>query len=143
MAMTVTSAGGEADLMIEMNTTPLIDVMLVLVVMLIVTIPMQTHAIKLDMPTGNPPAAAAPPPEIDIDIDFDGTFYWNNELVADRSALDAKLAAAADLPDPPEIHLNPNRLVTYHYVAQVLASAQRLGLKKIGIVGGSGVADRS
>ncbi len=136
MAMNV-GQGKEDDVMVDINTTPLIDVMLVLLIMLIITIPIQTHAVKLDMPTGNPPQDNnVQPVVVDIDIDFDGTVTWNGQVVPDRQTLEWRLKTeAADLPDQPEMHIRPNKLATYKYVAAVLASAQRLGVKKIGIVG--------
>jgi biopolymer transport protein ExbD len=126
---------GDADVMVEMNTTPLIDVMLVLLVMLIITIPIQLHSVNLDMPS-----AAAPPPLVEpqvvrIDVTAAGQLLWNGELLADRAALEAKLGAAAALADQPEIHLRPDRRAKYDSVAGVLAAAQRHGLAKVGLVG--------
>lgn len=125
----------DQDVMVEMNATPLIDVMLVLLIMLIITIPIQNHAVNLNLPVGTPPPPAAPPPVVNIDIDFDGTISWNGTVVPDRPALEAKLQNVATQPDQPEVHLRPNKLVQYKFVATVLASAQRLGVTKIGIVG--------
>ena len=124
-----------AEVMMEINTTPLIDVMLVLLIMLIITIPIQTHAVKINMPVGNPPAQLKPPEIVRIDIDFDGTITLDGIVTPDRSTLEARLKQIADLPDQPEVHLKPNKLVTYDTVAMVLASAQRLGVTKIGLVG--------
>jgi biopolymer transport protein ExbD len=138
MAMNVGqgSGSGDPDVMVDINTTPLIDVMLVLLIMLIITIPIQTHAVKLDMPTGAPPPTTVQPEVVDIDIDFDGTVLWNGQVVPDRQTLDWRLKTeAADKPVQPEVHVRPNKLATYKYVAGVLASAQRLGVTKIGIVG--------
>jgi biopolymer transport protein ExbD len=137
MAMNVGpgSGSGEPDVVVDINTTPLIDVMLVLLIMLIITIPVQTHAVKLDMPAGNPPPPDVPPEVVTIDVDFDGTILWNDQIVPDRPTLEAKLQAAAAMPVQPEVHLRPNKLVTYKYVAAVLASAQHLGVTKIGLVG--------
>lgn len=137
MAMNVGSgsSSGEPDVMIEMNATPLIDVMLVLLIMLIITIPIQNHAINLNMPIGSPPPAAAPPEVITIDVDFDGTVLWNGAVVPDRPTLEAKLQSVAAQPNQPEVHLRPNKLVEYKAVAAVMASAQRLGVTKIGMVG--------
>jgi biopolymer transport protein ExbD len=137
MGMNVGSSdGGDEEVMIDINTTPLIDVMLVLLIMFIITIPIQTHAVKMNMPVPNNAAPPPKPPEIvRIDVDFDGTIGWNGEIVPDRSALEGRLAAIAALPDQPEVHLRPNKLVTYKYVAMIMASAQRLGVTKIGIVG--------
>ena len=122
-------------MMMEINTTPLIDVMLVLLIMFIITIPIQTHAVKMNMPIGPSSAPPKPPEIVRIDVDFDGTIGWNGIAVADRTELESKLAQVAALPDQPEVHLRPNKLVTYKVVAMIMASAQRLGVTKIGIVG--------
>ncbi len=137
MGMNVGSGGEEGDVMVDINTTPLIDVMLVLLIMFIITIPIQTHAVKMNMPVPNQNQAPPPkPPEIiRIDVDFDGTIGWNGEIVPDRAALEAKLQQVAAQADQPEVHLRPNKLVTYKVVAMIMASAQRLGVTKIGIVG--------
>ena len=138
MGMNVGASGGDEDgaVMVDINTTPLIDVMLVLLIMFIITIPIQTHAVKMNMPV---PKNAAPPPKppeiIRIDVDFDGTITWNGEVIADRGALEGRLQSVAAIADQPEVHLRPNKLVTYKYVAMIMASAQRLGVTKIGIVG--------
>jgi biopolymer transport protein ExbD len=137
MAMQVGSGGanGDPEVMIDINTTPLIDVMLVLLVMLIITIPIQTHAVKLNMPVGNPPPPLTPPEVITIEVDFDGTVLWNGETVADRPTLEARFRGSAAQAVQPEFHLRPNKLVTYKHVAGVMATAQRLGITKIGLIG--------
>lgn len=135
MAMQVGSEGGDDEVMVEINTTPLIDVMLVMLIMLIITIPIQTHAVKLNMPIGTPPPQTVQPQVIKLDVDFDGTVYWNAEALPDRIALEERLRALVGLAEPPEIHLRPNKLVKYEHVAAVLAAAQRLGLTRIGMVG--------
>ena len=135
MSMNVGGSGREDAPMIEMNMTPLIDVMLVLLIMFIITIPIQTHAVKMNMPIG-PSAPPPKPPEIvRIDVDFDGTIGWNGVIINDRDELEGKLATLAAMADQPEVHLRPNKLVTYKVVAMIMASAQRLGVTKIGIVG--------
>jgi biopolymer transport protein ExbD len=136
MGMNVGSGGGgEPDVMVEMNTTPLIDVMLVLLIMLIITIPIQLHSVNLNMPAGNPPPPTAPPQVVTIDVDFDGSIFWNGEAMVSRQALEDRLASTAAMHDQPEVHLRPNKLVEYERVAMVMASAQRLGVSKLGIVG--------
>ena len=139
MAMNV-GQGSDDDVMVDINTTPLIDVMLVLLIMLIITIPIQTHAVKLNMP-----AASAPPPTppmvVRIDVDFDGTVLWNGEVLGDHQELENRLRQVAQLADQPEIHLRPNKLVKYEYVASVMAAAQRLGAKKLGLIGNEQFAD--
>jgi len=138
MGMNVSSSGGSAadpEPMMEMNMTPLIDVMLVLIIMLIITIPIQNHAVNLNMPTGAPPPQLVPPEVITIDVDFDGTVLWNGAVVPDRNQLEAKLQGVAAMPTQSEVHLRPNKLVPYKSVAAVMASAQRLGVTKMGMVG--------
>ena len=137
MAMNVGSSGssGDPEVMIDINTTPLIDVMLVLIIMLIITIPIQLHAANLNMPAGTPPPPLKEPVVVTIDVDFDGTILWNGETLASRPELQAKLRDAAAQPDQPEVHVRPNKLVEYKYVAEVLAESQRLGITKLGMVG--------
>ncbi len=136
MAMNLGSGGsGEDEVMMDINTTPLIDVMLVLIIMLIITIPVQLHSVNLNMPAGTPPPPTPPPIVITIDVDFDGTVLWNGETLADQTALESRLAATAAQPDQPEVHLRPNKLVAYKNVAAVMAAAQRLGVTKLGMVG--------
>jgi biopolymer transport protein ExbD len=135
--MNVSSGGASADpdVMVDINTTPLIDVMLVLLIMLIITIPIQLHSVNLNMPAGNPPPPTKEPVVVTIDIDFDGTVLWNGEALPDRATLENKLAQTAAIADQPEVHIRPNKLVEYKSVAMVLASAQRLGVTKLGMVG--------
>jgi len=137
MSMNVGSGGksGDPDVMMDINTTPLIDVMLVLLVMLIITIPIQLHSVSLNMPTGNPPPPLVKPEVVKIDVDASGVVYWNGEGVPDRATLEEKLAAAAAQAVQPELHLRPDKEARYEIVAGVMASSQRLGLTKIGIVG--------
>jgi biopolymer transport protein ExbD len=136
MAMNVgPSRSSDPEVMIDINTTPLIDVMLVLLVMLIITIPIQLHSTTLNMPVGNPPPPLVLPEVVKLDIDDLSRVYWNGDVVEDRPTLEAKMAAAAKQPVQPEVHLRPDKAAKYNVVAGVMASAQRLGLTKIGIVG--------
>jgi biopolymer transport protein ExbD len=136
MGMNVgSSSGADPEVLVDINTTPLIDVMLVLLIMLIITIPIQLHSVNLNMPQGNPPPAVTEPVVVRIDVDFDGTVMWNGESLPDHAALEARLQQTAALADQPEVHLRPNKLVVYRSVAAVMAAAQRLGVTKIGIVG--------
>jgi biopolymer transport protein ExbD len=159
MSMNLGSSSGEQDVMTEMNTTPLIDVMLVLLIMLIITIPVQTHAVKLNMPAGaaNPPPT--PPIVVRIDVDFDGTILWNGEVLARTvdvqgkgilnpeavqpglGTLESRLREVANTPDQPEVHLRPNKLAKYEHVAYVMATAQRFGVKKLGVIGNEQFVD--
>ena len=137
MAMNVGSGGSsnDPDVMIDINTTPLIDVMLVLLVMLIITIPIQLHSVNLNMPVGNPPPQLVKPEVVKIDIDPSSQIYWNAEVVADRADLEEKLRVIATVDPQPELHIRPDKRAKYDVVAAVLASAQRLGVTKLGIIG--------
>ena len=135
MAMHLRPGSDEPDVLIEINTTPLIDVMLVLLIMLIVTIPIQLHAVNLDMPVAAPPPSATPPVVVRIDIDAQGVVLWQGEALADAAALDARLREAAVAQPSSEVHLRPDRDARYEVFAGVLAATKRHGLTKIGIVG--------
>jgi biopolymer transport protein ExbD len=134
MSMSVGGTSSDSP-MVEMNTTPLIDVMLVLLIMLIMSLPVQSHAVKLDMPQNTD----APPPEtqpevINLEIDFDGTVMWNGTVVSLKQ-LQFDLYQEAKKEPQPEVHIYPNKLARYDHVATVLAIAQRLGILRIGLVG--------
>jgi len=133
MAMSVNTGGSSAP-MCDVNTTPLIDVMLVMLVMLIITLPISTHAVKLDMPQ---PTDAPPPPTqprvIDIEIDFDGTIIWNGQP-STLSQVDGYFKQESVLDPQAELHVRPDRRARYDVVANVLASAQRNRMLKIGFV---------
>jgi biopolymer transport protein ExbD len=133
MGMNV-SSGSEPDVMVDINTTPLIDVMLVLLIMLIITIPIQMHAVRMNLPVGDAPPAAQPE-IVQIDVAADGAASWNGARLPDRAALEAKLAQVAAEPVQAEIRLRPDRQAPYRDVAAVLASAQRVGATKIGLMG--------
>ena len=125
---------GEGDVMLDINMTPLIDVLLVLLVLLIVTLPIQTHAVKLDMPVPNQKPPLIQPVIVNLVVDFDGSILWNGAPV-DRGTMDSYFQNAQQQDPQPEIHLNPNKLAKYDIVAKVLADAQRIGVKKIGFTG--------
>jgi biopolymer transport protein ExbD len=127
--------GDEGSVMCDINTTPLIDVMLVLLVTIIMTLPIQTHAVKLDMPLPRPdqPPPTVLPETINLDIDFDDSIYWNGNKVV-LSDLDGYFRQEAPKDPQPEIHLRPDKRAHYDMVAKVLASAQRNHMTKIGFV---------
>jgi len=137
MAMNVGTGGGsgDPDVMMDINTTPLIDVMLVLLVMLIITIPIQLHSVNLNMPVGNPPPPLVLPEVVKIDVDDQSRVYWNGEWLQTPAELEERLQGAAAKAVQPELHLRPDKLAKYEVVARVMAASQRLGLTKIGIVG--------
>ena len=136
MSMNVGSPGGseEPEVMMDINTTPLIDVMLVLLVMLIITIPIQLHAVNLEMPVGAPPSNMVKPEIVKIDIDEVSVVYWQG-LAVSKEELDAKMMAAAQQAVQPEVHLRPNKASKYAVFANVLSSSKRLGLNKIAVIG--------
>ncbi len=118
--------------MIEMNTTPLIDVMLVLIVMLIITIPMQLNTVNLDMPSEQ--VSTVVPEVIVVQMDAAGFLRWGSEGVPDIATLTTKVSTVAALPNQPELHLRPSADTPYAYVAAFLAMAQKAGLTKVGVV---------
>jgi biopolymer transport protein ExbD len=140
MAMSVGKEGGDDNPMVEMNTTPLIDVMLVLLIMFIITIPVQTHAVKLDLPPPNPNPSNIDPVFNQIDIDFLGNIYWNKQEV-DIATMKGYLKQAAALPEQPELRMRPEAEARYELVDQVMAAAQQAGIEKMGFVGNEAYAN--
>ena len=145
MAMQVGDSGGGGGEMVDINTTPLIDVMLVLLIMFIITIPIQTHAVKLDLPVNDP---NRPPPVEQIDpvinrleIDFLNDIYWNKQKV-DLPTLRSYLNQAADMDPQPELHLKPDALARYETVNLIMAEAQKAGITKMGFVGNEAYASQ-
>jgi biopolymer transport protein ExbD len=126
--------GGEDEPMMDINMTPLIDVMLVLLIMFIITIPVMTHAVKLDMPRASNAPSQVLPVVINLEIDFDGTVLWNGTPV-DVESLEGYFRREAANDPQPELHIRPSKRAKYDVVARVLASAQRNGMRKIGFVG--------
>ena len=138
MAMNVggpSSASQEPEVMLDINTTPLIDVMLVLLIMLIITIPAQLHSVNLDMPVSAPPTKKVDPVVIKIEVKADSTVLWNGKAVGSKADLEARLQEASLLQPQPELHIRSHAKAKYEAVAAVLAGAQRKGLNKLGIVG--------
>jgi biopolymer transport protein ExbD len=136
MAMDVgSSSSDEPEVMMEINTTPLIDVMLVLLIMLIITIPAQLHSVNLDMPVASSLTKKIDPVVIKIDVDASSVINWNGKPIAGRADLEEKLAEAAAIQPQPELHIRSHAKAKYESVALVMASAQRLGLNKLGIMG--------
>lgn len=137
MGMNVgSSSAKDLDVVVDINTTPLIDVMLVLLIMLIITIPIQTHAVKINMPVNSPPKSDKPPIVVKLNVDANGTMLWNDNVIPDRAALETTFRQMLSEPEIPEVHLRPDRGAKYKVVAMIMATAQRLGVTKIGIVGG-------
>lgn len=139
MAMTLAS-GSDGGPMVDMNTTPLIDVMLVLLIMFIITLPVMTNNTRIDLPHGEsnkPPGQA-----INLSIEYDGTMVWNGNVVASIEQLEQYLRSAASQADQPELHVRPDKRAKYDDVAQVLAMAQRNGIQRIGFAGQEQFDDR-
>jgi biopolymer transport protein ExbD len=136
MGMNIGSSGADAEpeVMMDINTTPLIDVMLVLLVMLIITIPIQLHSVTLEMPVGAPPTNLVKPEKIQIDIDGSSTVYWQG-LPVSAAELDEKMKTVAVLNPQPEVHVRPNKTSSYAVFANVLSSSRRIGLNKIAVIG--------
>jgi biopolymer transport protein ExbD len=122
----------EADPMSQMNTTPLIDVMLVLLIMFMITLPLMTHSVTLDIQGAGVPTETTP---IDLSIEFDDTILWNGEVVADLDRLSALLRRAQSSSTPTELRIRAERRASYDTVAKVLAAARRSGIERIGIQG--------
>jgi biopolymer transport protein ExbD len=124
----------DAEVMMDINTTPLIDVMLVLLVMLIITIPIQLHAVNLEMPVGTPPTNNIKPEKVQIDIDERSVVYWQG-LPVTAAELDDKMNILAQLNPQPEVHIRPNKDCTYAVFANVLSTSKRKGLSKLAVIG--------
>lgn len=137
MAMIVKTASsrGEDDSIIDINTTPLIDVMLVLLVMLIITIPIQLHSVNLNLPLTSPPPSELKPEVVKIDIDPSSTIYWNGTPVAGHDDLISKMKLSAQQPVQPEIHVRPDKAASYNSFVEVMVGLDQNGLKKMGVVG--------
>jgi len=135
MGMNIGTGGSnsEAEPMMDINTTPLIDVMLVLIIMLIITIPIQMHSVNMEMPVGTPPTQEKPL-EVRVDIDRQGVIYWDG-VVVDRVTLDNNMLEAAKLNPQPNVLIRPDKAARYDNVAYVLANSQRRGLSKLAIIG--------
>jgi biopolymer transport protein ExbD len=126
-------AEGEGRPMAEINMIPLIDVMLVLLVIFIITAPLLTHAVKVDLPKASSAPNLTKPDNIQLALDAEGRIWWNGELV-EEAGLDARMRAAAALSPQPEVHLRADGGLAYRKVATLLATAARTGLVRIGFV---------
>jgi biopolymer transport protein ExbD len=132
-AASLSSSTAIAEPMADMNMTPLIDVMLVLIIMLIITIPRQNHSVNLNLPSDG--KANAQQVVVQIDVDFDNTITWNGAAVPSRAVLEQKLLSLAGGDSRSEVHLRANKLAAYKVVAGIMATAQRSGVVNIGVVG--------
>jgi biopolymer transport protein ExbD len=119
--------------MADINVTPMVDVMLVLLVIFIITAPLFTHAIKLDLPNAQSAPAPEKPTTVALSINGEGKIFWNNDPI-EQQGLDARLAEAAKKSPQPELQLRADKETRYEIIAQVMAAAQNNGLTKIGFV---------
>ncbi|CAB3771686.1 ExbD/TolR family protein [Paraburkholderia humisilvae] len=133
MAMSPFAGDDDDGLMNEINMTPLVDVMLVLLIVFMVTIPVIRHAVKIDLPHASSQKEDTKPAQVTVSIDADGNVMWDEKKISDDE-LRAKIAAAAQQTPQPELHLNADRKVAYEKVADVMSAAQAGGLTKIGFV---------
>jgi biopolymer transport protein ExbD len=133
MAMSPFAGDDDDGLMNEINMTPLVDVMLVLLIVFMVTIPVIRHAVKIDLPHASSQKEDTKPAQVTVAIDADGNVLWDDKKV-DDTALAAKIAEAAQVNPQPELHLDADRKVPYEKVAEVMSAAQAGGLTKIGFV---------
>ena len=134
LARSMRAAHADPEPMMDINTTPLIDVMLVLLVMLIITIPIQLHAVNLELPVGTPPKSDIKPEKVQIDIDDRSVVYWQG-LPVTAQELDQKMQELSTLPVQPEIHVRPNKDCQYAVFANVLSTTKRKGLNKVAVIG--------
>jgi len=126
--------GGDEDAMMsEINMTPLVDVMLVLLIIFMVTMPVLTHSVKLDLPKANSAPENITPERVALAVEADGSYRWDGEIVT-LAQLSRRLVAAAQRQPQPELHLRADRAVAYDAVAQALAAAQRAGMAKVGFI---------
>lgn len=125
--------GDDDEVMSEINMTPLVDVMLVLLIIFIITIPVINHAVKIDLPRATNQPNDSKPQSINVSVDAQGKVFWNQEAV-DEAQLEQRIAEAAQQQPQPELHLRADREVRYERVAEVMAAAQHGGLGKIGFI---------
>jgi biopolymer transport protein ExbD len=131
----------EPEVMMDINTTPLIDVMLVLLIMLIITIPAQLHAVNMDLPQASAVKSKTDPVVVKVEVDAANTIRWNGKVLASRAELTERLQEAARAQPQPELHLRADAKAKYETVAAVMAGAQRHGLGKLGILGSEQFGD--
>lgn len=138
MAFGSFNSGSNSAPMAEINVIPLVDIMLVLLVIFIITAPLLTHAVKIDLPKATSEPNLLKVDNVQLAIDGAGTVFWNGEPVDER-ALSERMQAASQLPMQPEIHIHADRDARYATIAEVMSEAARTGLTKIGFVTDPGV----
>ncbi|MGA0071872.1 MAG: ExbD/TolR family protein [Steroidobacteraceae bacterium] len=131
--MAVSVSGDSSDPMVEPNVIPLVDVMLVLLIIMIITVPVITDAVKIDLPVEMNQPTVTTPENINVAVDFDGQIYWNDSPVSEEDFL-ARTLQNAILDPQPEVHIRADKRVRYEYVAKVLFNLQRGGMMKVGFI---------
>lgn len=128
------SSDNDEKAMSEINTTPLVDVMLVLLIVFMITIPVITHTVPVELPKVRNEATKTAPENINISVNKDGQMFWGQSLVPDTNALLERLKAAAVLKPQPEVHVRADQTTRYEYVGRVILTAQRAGIQKVGFI---------
>ncbi len=129
-----TFSDNDDEMMSEINMIPLIDVMLVLLIVFIITVPVMKHAVNIDLPQASNEKELVKPETVRLSVDADGQYFWNDARLADDNALQGHLAAAASQDPQPDLHIRGDRAVRYERVAQAMAAAQQAGIRKIGFI---------
>ena len=126
----------------EINTTPLVDVMLVLLIVFMITIPVITHTVPVDLPKVKNVATETKPENVNLSVNRDGQVFWNQSLIPDTPALLERLKGAAVLKPQPEVHVRADESTRYEYVGRVILTAQRAGIQKFGFITEPGATSR-
>jgi biopolymer transport protein ExbD len=137
MSMSVTSGGGPTDddkPMSEINTTPLVDVMLVLLIIFLITVPVITQSVKVELPKAANIPTQTKPENINIAVDREGNVYWNTSRVPDQEALLERIKSVAVLDPQPEIHVRGDKHTQYEHIGRVMVMCQRGGIQKVGFI---------
>jgi biopolymer transport protein ExbD len=135
MAMSVSSGGGDEEKpMSEINTTPLVDVMLVLLIIFLITVPVITQSVKVELPKAANIPTQTKPENINIAVDKDGNVYWNTMLVPTQDALLSRIKGVALMNPQPEIHVRGDRQTAYENIGRVIVLCQRGGIQKVGFI---------
>ncbi|KAF1047665.1 ExbD/TolR family protein [Xylophilus sp.] len=134
MGMQVGAEGADDDVVSAINTTPLVDVMLVLLIIFLITIPVATQAITVALPSETAVPRESKPDTVSLGVDRDGNLYWNTTKVADEDALVERLKTVSVKVPQPEIQIRGDQDTPYHYVARLVKASQRAGIQKVGFI---------
>ncbi len=128
------SENDDHEMLSEINMIPLIDVMLVLLIVFIITVPVMKHAVNIDLPRASNEKELVKPETVRLSVDAEGRYFWNEQALADDNALQGQLAAVAAQRPQPDLHIRADRAVRYERVAQAMAAAQQAGVQRIGFI---------